>query len=78
MKKIETEVMQNITSEVTDEMAELEQMLESEHVATSLAASEKKTYSRSRKALTGANLTARGEPFLWGMGGALVLGILKG
>ena len=37
---------------------------------------EKKAYSRSRNALTGANLTARGEPFLWGMGGALVLGIL--
>ena len=34
-----------------------------------------RAYSRSRNALSGANLTARGEPFLWGMGGALVLGI---
>ncbi|MBD3309285.1 phosphate ABC transporter permease PstA [candidate division KSB3 bacterium] len=32
-------------------------------------------YSRSRTSLSGANLTARGEPFLWGMGGALVVGI---
>ena len=29
-----------------------------------------------KKSMSGANLTARGEPFLWGMGGALVLGIL--
>lgn len=37
---------------------------------------EEQTSVRSKKAMSGANLTARGEPFLWGMGGALVLGIL--
>ena len=38
--------------------------------------SRERTLSRSKKAMSGANLTARGEPFLWGMGGALVLGVL--
>ncbi len=42
-----------------------------EHVLT-----EERTTVRSKKAMSGANLTARGEPFLWGMGGALVLGVL--
>lgn len=37
---------------------------------------DERTTSRSKKAISGANLTARGEPFLWGMGGALVLGVL--
>jgi phosphate transport system permease protein len=32
--------------------------------------------SRRRAGMSSVDLTARGEPFLWGMGGALVLGIL--
>ena len=77
MEKLETEMVQDSTDELGDEMAELEEIVRgSEHIAESFPTSEKKTYSRSRNALTGTNLTARGEPFLWGMGGALVFGIL--
>ena len=57
-------------------MAELKKILGPEETSGPTADPTTKSYSRSRNALSGANLTARGEPFLWGMGGALVLGIL--
>lgn len=37
---------------------------------------EAKIYSRTKGSMSSVDLPARGEPFLWGMGGALVLGVL--
>lgn len=47
-----------------------------EKISTAQVVAEKKPSRRSRGAMSTVDLTARGEPFLWGMGGALVLGIL--
>lgn len=40
------------------------------------AAAKALPYSRSKSHMNSVDLTARGEPFLWGMGGALVVGVL--
>jgi phosphate transport system permease protein len=83
----ETNIPTNITeeeikvNEVNDEQKDISPAhIKPEKVRTTSeitqAVLEKKPSRRSRGAMSNVDLTARGEPFLWGMGGALVLGIL--
>lgn len=47
-----------------------------EEISKTQVKPEEKVSIQSRRVMSNVDLTARGEPFLWGMGGALVLGIL--
>ncbi len=48
----------------------------SDTLDSSVAAPLSIAYSRSKSQMNSVDLTARGEPFLWGMGGTLVVGVL--
>ncbi len=69
MKDLEQEEKYNVQEEPFS-IAQAAQTLPHESEGDS------KMYSRTKGSMSSVDLPARGEPFLWGMGGALVLGVL--